>query len=132
MRRPAKITNCEGALLAAALFFALVMAVHAARDREPPYTVITIPRGTPWAEAQRMMGLLDINTAPIRDLQKIPGLRPEVALDIAQAVSLRGPFASMEEAVEVLGVDEKTAGILWEYCAVYPQEEEQTGEDTGS
>lgn len=83
--------------LALTLIVALGLSAHAyAQDTQP-------------AQASRpAAATLNINTATVADLQKLPGIGPATASRIVEYRQKNGPFKKIEELMNVRGIGEKS------------------------
>lgn len=98
-------------LLALPLFVSLVApALAFAQEATPP----TPARKT--AQAQKpddapkpaSAALININTASVTDLQKLPGIGPATAARIVEYRQKNGPFTKIEQLMNVRGIGEKS------------------------
>ena len=96
----------------------LGMGVLLWQRQRPPLTVAGSP--TP-AEAARWDGALqrarqvDINTAGVAELERLPGLGPALAQRIVEDRETHGPFETPEALSRVKGIGPKTYEALKEY-----------------
>ena len=106
------------ALGATAIFAAVCMLLLAAPGREAKtYTVTAAPEAV--FPTQQESGdypdsllpgeKININTAPAAELQRLPGIGEKRAEDIVSRREEHGPFASVEDLMQVPGIG---AGIL--------------------
>jgi comEA protein len=72
------------------------------------------------AGAQLMvLGLaLDLNQATAEDLQAVPGIGPALARRIITYREGHGPFAKLEDLLEVKGIGEKSLAKIQQYLAI--------------
>ncbi len=65
--------------------------------------------------------LVEINTATAEEFESLPGIGPTLAQQIVEYRDENGPFASIEDLLDVPGVSEATFELFMEY--VYVSEE---------
>jgi len=63
-------------------------------------------------ESQLEKGSLDINTATMEDLQKLPGVSEEAASGIMEYIKENGNITSADQLLNVSGIDEKTLMMI--------------------
>ena len=63
---------------------------------------------------------IDINSAPVEDLQRLPGIGEKRAQAIVAWREEHGPFQSVDELVQVSGVGDKLLAGLRDYAAAGP------------
>ena len=63
---------------------------------------------------------IDINSAPVEDLQRLPGIGEKRAQAIVAWWEEHGPFQSVDELVQVSGIGEKLLAGLRDYAAAGP------------
>ena len=87
-------------------------------DQRPPLTVAGVPhdaRATqwevPWQEGRR----IDVNTAGIAELERLPGVGPALAQRIVDDRRHRGSFQTVEDLSRVSGIGPKTVEALEPY-----------------
>ena len=90
------------AFLGALAFFAVRGNVAAPKD---DYTV-TVERSVPAEEIVPEKQLVDINTATAEELEQLMGIGPVLAQAIVDYRAEHGPFASIDELLEVSGIGE--------------------------
>src|SRR5512140_936609 len=83
-----------------------------------PFTVITTPRPTPTASSQG--DLIDINTATLAELQSLPNIGPTTAQNIINYRNQHGPFAAVEDIMNVPGVGPATFDAIANMITVGP------------
>lgn len=64
--------------------------------------------------------VIDINSAPVEDLQRLPGIGEKRAQAIVAWREEHGPFQSVDELVQVSGIGEKLLAGLRDYAAAGP------------
>lgn len=52
--------------------------------------------------------IIDLNTATVKDFQKLPGIGPQIAQRIVDYRTQEGPFKNVEELTKVRGIGAKT------------------------
>lgn len=106
---------------------------YARQSAAQPYTV-TVSQSAPeespaptasGSEEERPDSLLegeviDINSAPVEDLQRLPGIGEKRAQAIVAWREEHGPFQSVDELVQVSGIGEKLLAGLRDYAAAGP------------
>ena len=91
------------------------------QSRRPPLTV----EGTPfraqtaqWDAALASARHVDVNTASVAELERLPGVGPLLAARIVEYRNAHGPFRSPEDLQRVQGIGPKTYETLREYATV--------------
>jgi competence protein ComEA len=64
--------------------------------------------------------IIDVNRAPLAELQRLPGIGPKMSRRIVEARNKR-PFASVDDLRRVRGIGPKTLARLRPYVAVGPE-----------
>ena len=64
--------------------------------------------------------VIDINSAPVEDLQRLPGIGEKRAQAIVAWREEHGPVQSVDELVQVSGIGEKLLAGLRDYAAAGP------------
>ncbi|MBP3729446.1 MAG: helix-hairpin-helix domain-containing protein [Lachnospiraceae bacterium] len=62
--------------------------------------------------------MVNINTAGVSELEKLPGIGPGKARAIVEYRQQKGPFRSIEELMQVPGIKEGTFARLKAYVTV--------------
>ncbi len=92
----------------------LVPSVLAGRDGAAPQT-----QQNPQPSAE----LLDLNTATVEQLQKLPGVGPKTAAAIVRFREKSGPFRRVEDLLAVRGITRKKLEKIAPLVTVKPVEE---------
>jgi competence protein ComEA len=87
-------------LLASVVVAAALFAAH-------PNAQSAQPAGASRAVA-KPTGLVNLNTATVSDLEKLPGIGQKVAARIVEYRQKKGPFKKIEELMNVQGIGEKS------------------------
>ena len=58
--------------------------------------------------ATKPTAVINLNTATVAELEKLPGIGAKVAAHIVEYRTKKGPFAKIEELMNVQGIGEKT------------------------
>ena len=131
----AGISRYEKAALGLTAAFLLITGgwFYARQSAAQPYTV-TVSQSAPEVssapaasnnEESKPESLLegeviDINSAPVEDLQRLPGIGEKRAQAIVAWREEHGPFQSVDELVLVSGIGEKLLAGLRDYAAAGP------------
>ncbi|MBI3321095.1 MAG: helix-hairpin-helix domain-containing protein [Candidatus Omnitrophica bacterium] len=73
---------------------------------------------TTWDQALRHARGVDVNTAGIAELERLPGVGPTLAKRIVAYRDRHGPFHRAEELSQVPGIGPKTCDALADYLTV--------------
>jgi competence protein ComEA len=86
-------------------------------DAESAPTTVRQPPPTPTQKAASVSGVIDVNTAPVAELRKLPGIGPKLSQAIADERE-RAPFKSVDDLRRVHGIGAKTLDKLRPYVTV--------------
>ena len=123
-----RISRYEKIALGATAIFVVLCLLLLIRPGEKPkgYTVTAIP-DVDIAGAQVSEGLPDslipgekinINTAPVEELQRLPGIGAKRAEDIVARREAQGPFTSVEELTQIPGIGEGILDGIRDYITI--------------
>ncbi len=84
----------------------------AVRDAAPPAP------GAEWDAALQTARQIDVNTASVAELERLPGVGPALARRIAQYRTAHGAFRTAEELMRVPGIGPQTFTGLHAYVTV--------------
>jgi competence protein ComEA len=62
--------------------------------------------------------MIDINSATLVDLMKLPGIGKVTALNIIDYRTVNGPYGSVDELIEVKGIGEKKLEMLKQHVTI--------------
>ena len=99
----------------------LALGVLVWQRRTPPVTVEgspTPPQAAHWEAALASSRQIDVNTANVAELERLPGVGPALARRIVEYRTTRGHFRTPEELSQVPGIGPKTYKTLQEYVTV--------------
>ena len=124
----AGISRYEKIALGATAVFMLVclLLLTGLGGETAPYTVNAVP-DVDIAGAQTSEGIPDslipgekinINTAPVEELQRLPGIGEKWAADIAAWRAEQGPFTNVEELTQISGIGPGTLRDIMDYITV--------------
>ena len=85
----------------AAFAFVILLAAGAFAQTAPPRT-------KPAVSAEKVTASINLNTATVADLERLPGIGPKVAARIVDYRTKKGPFKKTEELMNVQGIGEKS------------------------
>ena len=106
MERQEKFGAVHYALLALTVVFLGALAFFSVRSAAAPadeYTV-AVERSVPAEQVVPEKAPIDINTASAEELQELMGIGPVLAQAIVDYRAEHGPFASVDELLEVSGI----------------------------
>lgn len=85
-------------------------ATASAQDATPPAPARKTAQAQKPADAQKPAAAapLNINTATVTDLQKLPGIGAATAARIVEYRQKNGPFKKVEELMNIRGIGEKS------------------------
>ena len=66
------------------------------------------PRTKPAVAAEKATTPINLNTATVADLERLPGIGPKVAARVVDYRTKKGPFKKTEELMNVQGIGEKS------------------------
>lgn len=90
------------------LFFVLISAVGTAAYGNEPTVKTKKPAQVSQQQKASAQSAININTATLAELQKLPRIGVKTAQRIIEFRSENGAFASVEEIMNVKGIGEKT------------------------
>ena len=73
-----------------------------------------------WNDALDASRRVDVNTAGVEELERLPEVGPSLARRIAAYRTAHGPFTSAEELQRVPGIGPKTYDVLKDYVSAGP------------
>ena len=86
--------------------------------QKPPLTVegsVSPVEAAQWDHALAAARQIDVNTASVAALERLPGVGPTLARRIAAYRDAHGPFSAPEELSKVKGIGSKTYTALEDY-----------------
>lgn len=86
--------------------------------RTPPLVVVGAAdpaQAAQWDQALAAARSVDVNTAGVAELERLPHVGPSLARRIVDDREAHGPFRSPEELSRVRGIGPKTVGALKDY-----------------
>lgn len=109
MTKKTNVTKAEKLLLGLTAVFLCVLAglyFHDARSAGQQEVVVTTETEVPQEALTPDFTPLDLNTATAAELTELPGIGDKLAERIVAYREANGPFASVEEIMEVDGIGE--------------------------
>ena len=76
-------------------------------SRKLPQTV-SAEQAADWASRLSASREVDVNTATVAELERLPGIGPALAARIVEERNQHGPFSSVQDITRVSGIGEKT------------------------
>ena len=89
--------------------------------RQPPLMVTGMPMAVQTASWDSMLQRarqIDVNTATVAELERLPQVGPTLARRIVEDRAARGRFRSVEDLRHVRGIGPKTYGALRDYVTI--------------
>ncbi len=99
----------------------LALGILVWQRRTPPVTIEgspTPPEAAHWEAALAMSRQIDVNTASVAELERLPGVGPSLARRIVEYRTTHGHFRTPEELSQVPGIGLKTVETLRDYVEV--------------
>ena len=84
-----------------AFVFVILLSVGAFAQTAPARTA-------PRASVEKAAAPVNLNTATVAELERLPGIGPKVAARIVDYRTKKGPFRKTEELMNVQGIGEKS------------------------
>ena len=118
MRRSGKVTKTEKFLLGSTAVFLCFLAVLYWKDTAAPQQTVSVKTqiAVPQEELVPEPLLVDINTAGVEELCRLPGIGEELARRIIAYRTENGPFADTQAIMHVSGIGqgkwEAMAGMI--------------------
>ena len=97
---------------------ALVQARRVFPESIPDFAGVTEVPDSAAAASERPSGPVDINTAGVDDLVRLPGVGPVRAGEIVRHRTLRGGYATLDELLDVRGIGPVTLDGLRDHATV--------------
>ena len=115
------LTQQERIVLAGLGIVALAgLGLLAWQQRRPPLMVAGAPapaEAARWDQALEAARRVDVNTAGVAELERLPQVGPALARRIVEDREARGPFGSAEDLSRVRGIGPRTVANLKERLA---------------
>ncbi|MEA3337140.1 MAG: helix-hairpin-helix domain-containing protein [Chloroflexota bacterium] len=116
----AKEADLASLSLAVALRDGQKVYVPVAGETPPPQPIVEMQTGENPAEETPVEMPININRASEAELQALPGIGPKTAAAILAYRDQNGPFAAVDNIVEVKGIGESTLAKLRQFITVGP------------
>lgn len=95
-------------VLVAVIFLAAFLAKDTPRTSAPARAFAVEGVSAATAQGRILLGQkININTATAEELEQLPGIGPALAKKIVEYREVHGPFASIEDIVNIDGIGEK-------------------------
>ncbi len=120
-RREGGLTRGERRTLAWLGAAALIGLAAALWQQQQPSRVLKegVPaQAAEWSHALSAARQVDVNTADVAELERLPGVGPALAARIVAYRMRQGPFASVDEVARVSGIGPKTLAALAGYLTI--------------
>ena len=79
---------------------------------------VPVPVQAQWDAALETARRVDVNTATVAELERLPGVGPTLAQRIVDYRTAHGPFRAPDELTQVPGIGPKTLEAFGDYLAV--------------
>ncbi len=73
---------------------------------------------TAHAQTTKLVGVVNVNLATAEELELLPGIGPARAAAIIEHRKANGPFARIEDLVQVSGIGEKALAQIKPHCVL--------------
>ncbi len=123
---PEKITKAEWLLLGLTAVFLSGLLVVSSRDRSGTAVSVETERTVAQEEFLPDLSPLDLNTATAPELAELPGIGEELARRIVAYREENGPFAAVEELLEISGIGQGKLDGLTDRVIAGTAEKERT------
>ena len=105
----------DRATLAGMGLLALAALGAAAWSRSRPAAVLAPAQAARWDAALRASRGVDVNTAGVAELERLPEIGPALAVRIVEERAAHGPFLTRQDLTRVPGIGEKTMEAVERY-----------------
>lgn len=109
-----------GLFVLTVVFVAVLVGVFVLRHRFMPqlYSQTLLDLSTEAADKPEVTGLIDLNTASLRELMVLPGIGVTIAQRILDYRAANGGFRSMEELKTIKGISQALFESIADYITV--------------